>query len=173
MTRFLAGAALIALTAAPAAAQNTEIGGGFAIQYWAGCCAYGFGADVAQTVYRSKHFSIAGVGDVGWTHFAGEENDTTVVGGARFKFLAGKPVSFFAQGTTGRVYWSEVQGTGFTADSGHYFIVGGGGGIQYKLTDMIDLKGQVDIWGANNTDVESWDAIYRFTFGAVFKFGRK
>ncbi len=173
MTSFLAGAALLALTAAPAAAQSTEVGGGFAIQNWNGCCAYGFAADVAQAFYRSKNFSIAGVGDFGWTRFTGEESDSTVVGGVRFKFLRDRPVSLFAQGTTGMVHWSEDATAGFSAASGNYYIVGGGGGVQIRLNEMIDIKGQVDVWEANNSDIQDWDTIYRYTFGAVFKFGKK
>src|SRR5512140_130953 len=108
MAGFVASTALIALAAAPAAAQTTEVSGAYAIQRWNSGwsdAAQGFAADVAQAFYRNKSVAIAAVGDFGWTRFSGLETDTSYIGGVRFKFLRDKTVSFFAQGTAGVVHW--------------------------------------------------------------------
>lgn len=165
----LAGAVALALTVAPASAQ-TEVSGGFALADWNGCCAYGFAADVSQPFYRNKRVAVSGVGDFGWTRFSGEETDTSFVGGVRFKFMRDKAVSFFAQGTTGVVHWSEDAFGPFQAMSGNDYVIGGGGGIQIRLTDTLDIKPfQIDWWVLPNDEN---DTIMRVTFGVAFKLGR-
>jgi hypothetical protein len=170
---FLAGAALMTLTAAPAAAQTTEISGGYAIQKWNSGwsdAAQGFAADLAQALHRSNSVATSVVVDFGWTRFSGEETDTTFVGGVRFKFMRDKPVSLFVQGTTGLVHWSE-DANGFVGMTGNDFMVGGGGGVQIRLNDKVDIKPfQIDWWVLPN---DNNDVITRMMFGVVFKLGPK
>ena len=166
--------ALLALTAAPAAAQNSELGVGFVSQNssWNGCCAFGFGVDFAQAIRSTDTMSIAIIGDVYRVRFsdggspAFTENDASIVGGVRFKFLRDRRVAVFVQGTAGVLPWSDSDG-----DSGTDVLIGGGGGIQIRLTDMLDAKIQVDAWADN--DDGTWYSLSRWFFGATFKFGPK
>ena len=104
LTGILTSAALIALTAAPAAAQTTEVGMGFSLQKWNsgwGDAARGFSGEVSRTFSESGTTAIAVVGDLSWSRFSGEETDLGVMGGIRFKFMTNKKVSAFVQGTAG------------------------------------------------------------------------
>jgi hypothetical protein len=69
------------------------------------------------------------------------------------------------------MHWSEQATPGFAAFSGNVYIVGGGGGVQIRLTDLLDLKAQLDIWAAKDPDFDEWDQITRLLVGAVIKFG--
>jgi hypothetical protein len=170
----LMGLALIGAMATPAAAQTSELGGGWIIQKWNSNwsdAAQGFGIDFAQAIKRTEGTAISAVGDFGWARFTGEEDDTSFVGGIRFRAFRNKPVSLFVQGTTGVMHWSEDATFGNA--SGNNYLVGGGGGAQFRLTDMLDIKAQVDIWAAKDPDFDDWDQITRFLVGAVVKFGKK
>jgi len=162
--------AVLAVIASPAAAQNTEIGAGFALQYssWNGCCGKGLGIDFAQTVIKKDTWSGAVVADFSWLKFTEadyNEKDTTIVGGFRVKFLRHKRVSFFAQGTAGVMPWTDSEG-----DSAADLLIGGGGGLQVRLTDLIDARAQFDIWANKDLD---WYWFDRFLFAIVFKLGKK
>ena len=167
------GAALLVLLAAPAAAQSSEVGAGFAIlkQSWNECCAYGLGIDFARTIQTSPTRSIAIVGDFSYLKFTRDpftETDMPIVGGVRFKFFRHKRISVFAQGTAGVLLWKDSD-----PDDETDFIVGGGGGVQVRLTDLLDVKAQVDIHADKLGDGGGWYNISRFLFGAVIKFGPK
>jgi hypothetical protein len=167
------GTGLLVLLAAPAAAQSFEVGAGFAMvkQSWNDCCAYGVGLDFAHAISASETRSISIVGDVSYLKFTSdpfEETDVPIVGGIRFKFLRNKRVSFFAQGTAGVMLWKDND-----PDDGTDFIVGGGGGVQVRLTDLIDVKAQVDVHADKLGGGGGWYNITRYLFGAVIKFGAK
>lgn len=169
----MAGTAWLLSPAAPAAAQNSEVGAGFAIlkQSWNECCAYGLGVDFAQSIRRSPTRSIAIVGDFSYLKFTRDpfsETDIPIVGGVRFRFLRDKRISVFAQATAGVLLWKDSD-----PDDETDFIVGGGGGVQVRLTDLLDVKAQVDIHADKLGDGGGWYNISRFLFGAVIKFGPK
>jgi hypothetical protein len=173
MAGLVAGAALMALTAGPAAAQTTEIGGGFVIQKWDECCQYGFAADVAQAIKASPKSSIAIVGDFGWARMSGVETDMSYTGGVRFTFLRDKRVAVFAHGTAGLMQ-SRIDAVSiYPSYVYNDFLVGGGGGAKVRLTTAMDVKAQIDLWGDYYADVQEWHPVTRFLVAAVFKFGRQ
>jgi hypothetical protein len=167
LVSLLVAIGVVALSAAPAAAQGTEVAGGFALVNWNGCCAYGFGANVAQPVHSTSTMTTAIVGDFSWTRFADEESDTIFGAGVQFKFMTDQKASPFVHATFGVVHWSEDAFGPFPADSGNDFIAGGGGGVVIMVTDTFGIKPQVDVWGANNGD----GVITRFLIAAVVKIG--
>jgi hypothetical protein len=160
------GAALLVLSARPAAAQ--ELSGGYALVNWNGCCAHGFMVDFAYPVYKVGSINIEALADFGWTRFSMEETDTTFGGGARFKVLATAVGPVFGQVTFGMVHWAEDAVPGFTAFSGSDFIMGFGGGTIIKATRMIGIKPQVDFFILPSDD----DWFVRFTVNAVIKIGK-
>ena len=174
VVRFLMGAALLALTAVPAAAQ-IEVGVGWARQCWNGCAANGLAIDFSAPIRSTDSTALSIVGDLGWTRFRSggetEETDTTIVGGVRYKFLRNRRVNVFVQGTAGLVHWKEAEI--FGGFSGNQLLVGGGGGVQFVLTDMIDAKVQLDWWGTKDPDFEDWDLINRIFVAVVFKLGER
>jgi hypothetical protein len=168
------GAALLALTAVPAAAQ-IEGSIGYARQCWNGCAANGLGIDFSAPIRSTDSTALSIVGDLGWTRFRDdgftEETDTTFVGGVRYKFLRDRRVNLFVQGTAGGVHWKENDI--FGGFSGTQFLVGGGAGVQFVLTDMFDAKIQLDWWGTRDPDFEDWDLIRRLFIAIVFKLGER
>ena len=161
---------MLVLLASPAAAQNTEIAAGFGLQYsnWNGCCGKGLGIDFAQTVIKKGAWSGAVVADFSWLRYTEadyHETNTPIVGGFRVKLFRHSRLSLFAQGTAGVMPWTDSEG-----DSGTDLLVGGGGGVQIRLTDLIDARAQFDIWANKDLD---WYWTDRFLFAIVFKLGAK
>lgn len=169
----MAGAVLVALAAAPAVAQTTEVSGGYALMDWDGCCGHGFGVDVAQAIKSSRMSSIAVVGDFSLARFSGRETDLTYTGGVRFTFLKDKVVAVFAQGTAGLMQSRVDAYSIYPVTTYNDLLVGGGGGVRVRLTKPLDLKAQVDIWGDYYGDLKEWHQVTRFLVAAVFKFGAK
>jgi hypothetical protein len=163
------GAALLVISAQPAAAQS-NVSGGFAVVNWNGCCAYGFAVDFAHQVHATNNMALSVVGDFGWTRFSDEESDTTYVGGLRATFLKDTRVPVHAQVTFGGVHWSEDSFEGAPAFTGNDFIIGVGFGTIIKMTDMIGVKPQVDWFFLPG---EESDHFFRFSINAVIPIGKK
>ena len=160
--RLLMGVALVALTAAPAAAQRMELGGGVSFQEWNSDFAEskGFGIDFAHRIKTLGDHQISVIGDFARHRFSGEETDTSVMAGARLKLWRARRVAVFVQGLVGVMMWSEDDG-----GSGNDRMIGGGGGVQITLTDRIDAKAQMDFFRANS------DPVKRLLFGVVVRLG--
>ncbi len=164
----------MALAAAPAAAQNMEIGGGFARQTWGGWTANGFGVDFARALSTTPTRSTAVIADFGLTRLPDfGETDTTFVGGVRLKFLRDRKVAVFAQGTAGLVRWKLDAAEPFLSAGATLFMAGGGGGVQIRMTRTIDLKAQVDVWTARDTALGQWQGVTRLLVGGVYTIGAK
>ena len=170
IAKCIAAMTLLLVVAAPAAAQTNELGGGFACQEWLSgfCDAKGFSVDFARAVHTAPATAMSIFGDFGWTRFTGIEDDMTFVGGVRERFFRTSRISPFAQASAGIVYWTPKD-TFYT--SGTDFIVGGGGGVQYRINDHFDAKAEINFWGAMGDD--NWDLITRFSAGGVYKFGKR
>ena len=160
----LFGAALLVLSARPASAQM--LSGGYALVNWNGCCAHGFMIDFAQPIHKMGSHSLSAVGDFGWTRFSNEESDTTYAGGVRVGFLNDTKCPVYGQVTFGAVHWSEDVGF-----SGNDFIIGVGGGVIIKVTNMIGFKPQVDWFFLPSADPS--DHFFRFTANAVINLKKK
>ena len=88
----------------------------------------------------------------------------------RQRFYRTKRFSPFAQGTAGVMHWSS---TFPLVETGNDPMVGGGGGVQIRLTDTFDVKAQYDVWRSWSSRYEEWSWITRLYVGGVFKFGRR
>jgi len=168
--RFLGAAAILMLMAAPAAAQNMEVGGTFSCLKWHSgfCDGKGFAVDFGQVVHKAPTTALSIIGDLGWNRFPEIEDDLSIVGGVRERFLRTSRISPYAQATAGAMLWSP---TSSLYPSGTDFLIGGGGGVQVRLNAMFDAKAEFNVWGSVNDG--DWDTITRFTVGGVFKFGKK
>ena len=165
--------AVVALTllARPAAAQESELGFGFALQNqtWNGCCGSGLTIDFARTLSSTETRSLAVLADFSWlrhTIGAFEEQNYPIVGGIRFKFLRNRRVSLFVQGTAGVMPWKDND-----PESRTDIVFGGGGGIQVRLTGSLDARVQLDLMADN--DSGDWYRYDRLLFAGVYKFGAK
>ena len=127
------GAALLILTAAPAAAQ--DLSGGYALVNWNGCCAHGFMIDYSHPIVKAGGINIEALADFGWTRFGEPDNetDTTYSGGARFRVLP------FGEPVTNRPHASADALA--TVDDGHlcahlHQIAGGGKAGEARACDQ-------------------------------------
>ena len=163
--------AVLTLLARPAAAQESELGFGFALQNqtWNGCCGSGLTIDFARTLSSTETRSLAVLVDFSWlkhTIVGFEEQDYPIVGGIRFKFLRNRRVSLFVQGTAGVMPWKDND-----PDSRTDFIAGGGAGVQLRLTERFGAKVQLDLLAVN--DSGDWYRYDRLLFAGVYRFGAK
>ena len=166
-------AAALAGVPAPASAQRMDLGVGFVTQNqsWQldpSCCARGLGIDFSYNIIQTGSRAVAIVADTQFVKFSDgfgfEETDNLLLGGVRFKFLRDQRVSLFVQGTAGVMRWSDTE-----QDSGTDLIVGGGGGVQVRLTNRLDVKGQVDLW--KDRFEGEWFNITRFFAAVVVRLG--
>lgn len=174
MTRTIAAFAgaltLLLVTAQPASAQSNQLGGGFSCQKWLSgfCESKGFSVDFAHEIHTAPTTGMSIFGDFGWNRFTGIEDDMTFVGGVREHFFRTSRISPFAQFSAGAIHWTPRDT--FYA-KGTDFIVGGGGGVQYRINAQFDVKAELNFWGAQGD--EGWDTITRFSAGGVWKFGKR
>jgi hypothetical protein len=156
----------------PAAAQTRELAGGVSFQKWLSGWdeSKGFAVDFAQTLRTTPHTAFSIVADLGVNFFPNEETDTGLTGGARLRFLPAKRFSPFAQATAGVMHWSE---TFPLAETGNDPMVGGGGGVQIRLTGSFGVKAQYDFWRSWSSRFEEWSWITRLYVGGVYSFGRR
>ena len=166
----LGAAAILMAVPAPAAAQKMELGAAFSCLAWNSgfCDGKGFAVDFGQVVHKAPTTTLSIIGDLGWNRFPDIEDDLSIVGGVRERFLRTARISPYAQATAGAMFWSPKSS--FYA-SGTDFLIGGGGGVLVRLNDMFDAKAEFNVWGSLNSG--DWDTITRFTAGGVFKFGGK
>jgi hypothetical protein len=161
--------ALLLLAAAPAAAQSRELAGGVTFQKWlAGWDdSKGFAIDFAQTLRTTPHTAFALVADLGVNFFPDEETDIGITGGARLRFLPAHRVSPYAQATAGVMHWSE---TFPIPETGNDPLLGGGAGVQLRLTARFGVKGEYDFWRSWSSRFEQWSWITRVYIAGVIKF---
>ena len=169
VVRLALALALSVSAAAPAAAQSRELAGGVTFQKWlAGWDdSKGFAIDFAQTLRTTPRTSFALVADLGVNFFADEETDIGITGGARFRFLPSHRFSPYAQATAGVMHWSE---TFPLPETGNDPLIGGGAGVQIRLTKRFDVKGQYDFWRSWSSRFEEWSWITRIYVAGVIKF---
>jgi len=167
---FLGAAAVLVLMAAPAAAQKMELGATFSCLDWnSGFCDYkGFAVDFGRVVHKAPTTALSIIGDLGWSRFPDFEDDLSIVGGVRERFLRTARISPYAQVTAGAMRWNP---TSAFDPPGTDFLIGGSGGVQIRLNDMVDAKAEFTFWRSVNDG--DWNSITRFTAGGVFKFGGK
>jgi hypothetical protein len=169
----LAGAlTFVLLSAGPAAAQTRELAGGFSFQTWSPAWnnSFGFAVDFAQALHTTPNTALSVVADLGVNFFPDDETDTSITGGVRQRFYRTKRFSPFVQGTAGVMHWSS---TFPLVETGNDPMVGGGGGVQIRITDTFDVKAQYDVWRSWSSRYEEWSWITRLYVGGVFKFGRR
>jgi hypothetical protein len=166
----LGAVAILTVMAAPAAAQKMEAGGAFSCVDWNSgfCDGQGFAVDFGLVVHKAPTTALSIIGDLGWSRVASFEDDLSIVGGVRERFMRTARISPYAQVTTGAMRWKPTSA--FDAP-GTDFMIGGGGGVQVRLNDMFDAKAEFNFWRSVNDG--DWDTITRFTAGGVFKFGGK
>lgn len=159
----LAGLALAFVMAAPAGAQ--ELGGGVTVQNWNGN-SKGFGIDFTMPFKRGDGHTLGVVVDFARNRFTDEETDVSFAGGVRMKFTRNSNFTPFAQFLVGVMRWDEDNGF-----DGSESLFGPGGGIQVRITDRVDVKGQFDVFWVSN--LEDTDVVKRGWFGVVVKLGNR
>ena len=173
-------AVALILTPAPAAAQPAapdnpyELSFGFSRQKWNsdGLDSRGFGVDFGRMVHTRETTATLVYVDFARNVFANVERDMSIVGGIREKFLRDRRVFPFVHASAGLMRWKEDPDI-FGAESGTEAMVGGGGGVQINLHNVVDFKIQMDFWAVRNSTVNAWDPVTRLYFAAVFKFGSR
>jgi hypothetical protein len=142
----LTAASLTATMARPAAAQEKErprLGGGLIIMH-TDENPVGVAANVTVPVATSGHVSIGATGDFGtasFEHFQG----TTIGGGVRTTFLQAPAVHPFVQFQLGMFHRKDHECPAVTACSKNDFGGALGGGVQYAVTKMLSVLGQIDL----------------------------
>jgi len=154
---------------------TTEISGGFTLQTWNSGFgeSKGFAVDFARVVTRMGNHDVRVFADFARNRFTGEETDTSVVGGLRWRLYQDGRAGFFVHGSAGVVHWVEDPDPFFPTGSGNDLMFGGGGGVQFDLTRRLAARGQVDFWMERDSDFHDWDLISRVYASVVIKLGGK
>ena len=168
----LAVAALMLLSAAPAAAQGSAavrehrplLGAGLSILTDGGDTGTGVAVDFARPIFSTGDIAVAPVGDFGWHSFDGFKT-LTFMGGARVTAGGGRfaPFGQFLIGSY-RVSTSLCDDCSETR-----LVLTPGGGVDIALTRKLNFRAQIDFLMIKFPD-ETTDA-RRFTFGVSLPFG--
>lgn len=159
MTGLFLGAALMAVSAVPAAAQGT-VGVGLSFLHDDGATATGLMVDYSTAKPEAGKVAVGLVGDLGLNHFDGA-NVTSFLGGVRVAGMAGEKASVFGQFLIGAEHCCGSTDLAFQP----------GVGVDIPLTPTLNFRFQLDFrtvrFAGNNFNEQ------RYTFGVSLPIGSK
>jgi hypothetical protein len=169
VTTSLIGLALTVALAAPAAAQGAAapsgptFAAGVSFLNIAEDTGTGFQVDLGYPVQSMNKGNIGVVGDFGWNSYGDDISSLMFGGGVRFTGTANAKVQPFGQFLIGLFRASNVS------DSESDMYVAPGGGVDIRLNDKWNFRGQIDI-PIVFAESESETGV-RFMFGVSTRIG--
>lgn len=177
VTTSLIGLMLVLAMAAPAAAQPAGsrplLGAGLSFLTDGDETGTGFMVDIGFPFLDMNGAVLSGVGDFGYHNFDGFST-LTYMPGVRFTATKSSRFQPFGQFLIGATHFSasDCEGEGCSEND---FTLAPGGGIDIRINDKFNFRGQVDfliIKFPGEFEGESdWDNATRFTFGISMKIG--
>lgn len=172
VTTSLIGLALTLALAAPAAAQGAAassgptFAAGVSFLNIAEDTGTGFQVDLGYPVQSMNKGNIGIVGDFGWNSYGDEVSSLMFGGGVRFTGTTNAKVQPFGQFLIGMSRFSNE----FDSESDMY--VAPGGGVDIRLNDKWNFRGQIDIPIVMFAeDVGGSETGVRFMFGVSTRIG--
>jgi hypothetical protein len=174
VVRSIVGLTLVLGLAAPAAAQGTSgvlVGAGLSFLNLADDTGTGFFVDVAKNFRSMGNLDIGAVGDLGWHSFDGA-NVSSFQGGARVTGSANPKYQPFGQFLFGLTH-VNLDGCVDEGCSDTGFTINFGGGIDIRLNDKLNFRGQLDIpISFFDEDTLGTETGFRYSFGISLPLGR-